>query len=221
MKAEISASMMCADFLAIGKDLAALKQANIEYLHFDIMDGAFVPNYTLGPCVLDALRGYTEIAFDIHLMVERPEDKLRFFDIRPGDFVSFHYESTCHVQRVLASIRALGAKAGIALNPATPVQALENILDDIDFVLVMTVNPGYAGQKMVASSLDKIARVRRLLDESGHQDIPVQVDGNVNLENAEKMRKAGADIFVAGSSGLFLKGASIVDAAARLRDAIR
>ena len=143
------------------------------------------------------------------------------FDIRPGDFVSFHYESTCHVQRVLASIRALGAKAGIALNPATPVQALENILDDIDFVLVMTVNPGYAGQKMVASSLDKIARVRRLLDESGHQDIPVQVDGNVNLENAEKMRKAGADIFVAGSSGLFLKDASIVDAAARLRDAIR
>jgi ribulose-phosphate 3-epimerase len=221
MKPEISASMMCADFLDMTGDLRALKKAGIEYLHFDVMDGVFVPNYTLGPCFLDALRAGTDITYDIHLMVDRPEDKLRFFDIRPGDFVSFHYESTCHVQRMLATIRSLGAKAGIALNPATPVQALDYLMDDIDFVLVMTVNPGYAGQKMIVSTLDKIAHVRRKLDQGGHYDIPIQVDGNVSFENARKMRQSGADIFVAGSSGLFRKDASIPEAAAKLREAIQ
>ena len=220
MKAEISASMMCANFLDIESDLLALEEASIEYLHFDIMDGSFVPNYTLGPCFLNDLRGNTNMTYDIHLMVERPEEKLAFFDIKEGDFVSVHYEATVHIQRVLASIKKLGAKAGVAINPGTPIYSLEDILDDIDFVLVMTVNPGFAGQKLINHGLDKIQKVRRYLDENGYKQVRIQVDGNVSYENAKKMRAAGADIFVAGSSGLFVKGESIYEAAQKLRSAI-
>jgi len=198
-----------------------LKDAGIEYLHFDIMDGAFVPNYTLGPCMLNALRDHTDITYDIHLMVERPEDKLGFFDIREGDFVSVHYESTYHLQRVLASIKALGGRPGVAINPATPICALENVMDDIDFVLVMTVNPGFAGQKLVPQGLKKITQVREMLDKAGKNHVKIQVDGNVSFENAKKMRKAGADIFVAGTSGLFIKGRTIEDAAKELRESIK
>lgn len=221
MKPEISVSMMCANFLDLAGDLAQLKEAGVEYLHFDVMDGLFVPNYTIGPCLLDALRDKTDITYDIHLMVDRPEDKLKFFDIRPGDFVSIHYESTNHAQRVLTSIRQLGAKAGIAFNPATPIDSLEYLRNDIDFVLIMTVNPGFAGQKLVESSLQKIKQVRQDLDMHGLQDIPIQVDGNVSFENARKMRQAGADIFVAGTSSVFSKGKSIADATELLREAIR
>jgi len=221
MNGEISVSMMCANFLDIGSDLKALKDAGIEYLHFDIMDGAFVPNYTLGPCMLNALRDHTDITYDIHLMVERPEDKLGFFDIREGDFVSVHYESTYHLQRVLASIKALGGRPGVAINPATPICALENVMDDIDFVLVMTVNPGFAGQKLVPQGLKKITQVREMLDKAGKNHVKIQVDGNVSFENAKKMRKAGADIFVAGTSGLFIKGRTIEDAAKELRESIK
>ena len=221
MKPEISVSMMCANFLDLAGDLAELKEAGVEYLHFDVMDGVFVPNYTLGPCLLDALRDHTDIAYDIHLMVDRPEDKLGFFDIRPGDYVSIHYESTNHAQRVLATIRQLGAKAGIAFNPATPIDSLEYLRNDIDFVLIMTVNPGFAGQKLVASCLEKIVQVRQVLDRLGLHDVPIQVDGNVSSENARKMRQAGANIFVAGTSSVFAKGKKIVEATALLREAIR
>lgn len=212
---------MCANFLDLAGDLAELKEAGVEYLHFDVMDGVFVPNYTLGPCLLDALRDHTDIAYDIHLMVDRPEDKLGFFDIRPGDYVSIHYESTNHAQRVLATIRQLGAKAGIAFNPATPIDSLEYLRNDIDFVLIMTVNPGFAGQKLVASCLEKIVQVRQALDRLGLHDVPIQVDGNVSFENARKMRQAGANIFVAGTSSVFAKGKKIVEATALLREAIR
>lgn len=220
MAAEISASMMCVNFLDLRADLNALKEAGIEYLHFDIMDGAFVPNYTLGPCFLDSLREDTDITYDIHLMVERPEDKLHYFDIRSGDYVSVHYESTCHLQRVLANIKKAGAHPGVALNPATPINAMEEILEDIDFVLVMTVNPGYAGQKLISQTIDKISRVKDYLLKRQRVDIKIQVDGNVSFENARIMRGAGADIFVAGSSGLFMKDMSIMQAAAKLRAAI-
>lgn len=220
MKAEISASMMCANFLDIQSDLIALKEAGVEYLHFDIMDGSFVPNYTLGPCFLNALREYTGITYDIHLMVEKPEDKLKFFDLRRGDYVSVHVEATRHIQRVLAAIQGAGAVPGVALNPGTPVASIEDVLPDIGFVLVMTVNPGYAGQKLVPQMLDKITRMKEFLAQKGYPHIPIQVDGNVSFENAEKMRKAGADIFIAGSSGLFVKGMGILEAARRLRGAI-
>jgi len=220
MKGQISASMMCTNFLDVQSDLDALTEAGIEYLHFDIMDGSFVPNYTLGPDFLNAFRGKTDITYDVHMMVDKPELKIPFFDFREGDYVSVHVESTVHIQRVLTTLKAKGVKTGAAINPGTPVCMLEDILDDIDFVLVMTVNPGFAGQKLVPHGLEKIRAVRSLLDEHGCSDVVIQVDGNVSFENARKMRDAGADIFIAGTSGLFMKDMSIPEAAVKLREAI-
>ncbi len=220
MKSRMSASLMCVDFLNAGRDLRQMEEAGIDLLHFDIMDGSFVPNYTLGSCFVDGLRGRTSIEFDIHLMVEKPEDKIGFFNICEGDWVSVHAEATVHLQRLLARLRGLGAKAGVAINPATPVCVLENVLDDLDFVLIMTVNPGYAGQKLIPHTLKKITQVRKMLDDAGMQDKSVQVDGNVSFENAIKMKQAGADNYVLGSSGLFLKDMSIAQAAAKMRQCI-
>jgi ribulose-phosphate 3-epimerase len=217
----ISASLMCIDFADTKKDLDALSRAKIEYLHFDIMDGAFVPNYTLGPWVVDSLRGRTDIAFDIHLMVERPEQKIPYFKLQPGDAVSVHAESTVHLQRVLAGLKSAGILAGVALNPATPLQMLDYIWDIIDFVLIMTVNPGYAGQKMVPATLEKITQAREYLDAKGRGDCLIQVDGNVSFQNAVRMAQAGAGNFVAGTAGLFRKDMSIGEAAARLRECIK
>ncbi len=220
MKGEISASMMCANFLDLKKDLADLEKAGIEYLHFDIMDGTFVPNFTLGPGFMDAVRKAVSIPYDIHLMVDKPEDKIDYFDIQKGDFVSIHTETTNHVQRLLAKIKGLGAHPGAALNPATPLCVLDNILDDIDFVLIMTVNPGFAGQKLIPYGIEKIKKLKTYLTAKGHGGIKIQVDGNVSFENAKKMHEAGADIYIAGTSGLFMKDMDIIAAAKRLRSAI-
>ncbi len=221
LKEGISASLMCVDFADTKKDLQALSRAGIEYLHFDIMDGAFVPNYALGCCMVDGLRGRTDIPFDIHLMVERPEQKIPYFKLQPGDAVSVHAESTAHLQRVLAGLKNEGMTAGVALNPATPIQALDYVWDVVDFILIMTVNPGYAGQKMVPATLQKITNVREYLDAKGRSDVMIQVDGNVSFENAVRMAKAGAGNFVAGTAGLFRKDMSIEEAAAHLRECIR
>ncbi len=220
-KKGISASLMCLDFADTKKDLQALGNAKIEYLHFDIMDGSFVPNYALGCCMVDSLRGKTDIPFDIHLMVERPEEKIPYFNLLPGDAVSVHAESTVHLQRVLAGLKNQGILTGAALNPATPIGMLEYVLDVIDFVLIMTVNPGYAGQKMVPATLEKISRTREYLDGKNCANVVVQVDGNVSFENAVKMARAGAGSFVAGTAGLFRKDMTMEEAAARLRECIR
>lgn len=220
MKARMSASLMCVDFLNAGRDIKAMEEAGIDLLHFDIMDGSFVPNYALGSCFVDGLRGRTSIPFDIHLMVDKPEDKISFFNICEGDWVSVHTETTVHLQRLLTQIKSLGAKAGVAINPATPVCVLENVLEDLDFVLIMTVNPGFAGQKLIPQTLRKISQVRKMLDEAGMSDKSLQVDGNVSFENAVKMRAAGADNFVLGSSGLFLKEMSIEQAASKMRECL-
>ena len=221
LKKGISASLMCLDFADTKKDLDALKAAKIEYLHYDIMDGAFVPNYALGPCMVDSLRDKTGIAFDIHLMVERPEQKIPYFKLQAGDAVSVHAESTVHLQRVLAGLKNAGMEAGAALNPATPIDMLDFVWDVIDFVLIMTVNPGYAGQKMVPATLEKISRTRDFLDKKNRPDVLIQVDGNVSFENAVKMAAAGAGNFVAGTAGLFRKDMTIQQAAARLRECIK
>lgn len=220
-KKGISASLMCLDFADTKKDLQALANAKIEYLHFDIMDGSFVPNYALGPCMVDSLRGKTDIPFDIHLMVQRPEEKIPYFKLQEGDTVSVHAESTVHLQRVLAGLKNAGVVTGAALNPATPIGMLEYVLDVIDFVLIMTVNPGYAGQKMVPLTLDKISRTREYLDGKNSGNVLIQVDGNVSFENAVRMAKAGAGNFVAGTAGLFRKDMSIEEGAAKLRECIR
>ena len=199
----ISPSLMCCDFFNLEKYISTFEKEKIEYLHIDIMDGTFVPNYTLGTDFVKQLKRRTNIPLDIHLMVEKPELKLEYFEFGENDIVSVHAETTKHLQRVLQKIKDRGAKAYVAINPATPISYVEEVLEDIDGVLVMTVNPGLAGQKLVPSSIKKIARVRKLLDENGREDALIEVDGNVSFINTELMNNAGADVFVAGSSSVF------------------
>jgi ribulose-phosphate 3-epimerase len=198
--------MMCADLFRLDETIDIFEAGNIPYLHIDVMDGSFVPNLMLGTGTIRQIRENTHIPLDIHLMIEEPGEKIPWFDPRPGDYVSVHVESTRHLQRVLTKIRDLGAKPMAALNPASPLSALEDVLPDIDAALIMTVNPGYAGQKLVPQTLDKIRRLRAILDEGGFPHVEIEVDGNVSLENALLMRDAGANIFVAGSSLLFRPG---------------
>lgn len=213
--------MMCADALNLGSTLKEFEKNGIEYLHIDIMDGAFVPNFTLGTDYCKILKNATSIPLDIHLMIEKPEERLDWFPIGEEDMVSVHAESTRHLQKVLKAIKDKGAKAYVALNPATPLCFLEEVLPDIDGVLVMTVNPGFAGQKLVPQTLDKIRRVRKMLDEAGKTDAEIEVDGNVSFENAEKMSAAGANIFVAGTSSVFKKGLTLDEGTKMLRDAVK
>lgn len=212
---------MCVDFMRLQETLMAFEKLGIEYLHVDIMDGCFVPNYTLGSDFCRALKDACGIPLDIHLMITQPERKLDWFPFGKGDYVSIHYEATPHPIRALQAIRRQGGKSMLALNPATPVDVLESCLDDLDAVLIMTVNPGYAGQKLIPRTIDKIRKTRAFLDERGYDHIEIEVDGNVSFENAAKMRSAGADIFVAGSSSIFQKGSSLEDNARMLRENIR
>lgn len=209
MKRKISPSVMCADFFELEKSIRTFEANNIDLLHIDIMDGGFVPNYTLGTDFVKALKRKTNIPLDIHLMIERPENKLDWFEFGENDYVSVHYESTPHIHKALTTIKGRGARAMVALNPGTPISAVENLLDDIDAVLVMTVNPGFAGQRLVGSTLKKIKRLREYLDKEGYENIEIEVDGNVSFENAKLMREAGASIFVAGTSSVFSKEATI------------
>ena len=198
---------MCADFLNLEKDIRIFEANDIEYLHIDIMDGTFVPNYTLGTDYCKKLKEKSSIPLDIHLMITEPERKLDWFVFGENDYVSIHYESTVHVQRALKKIKTMGGKAMLALNPATPIIMLENILDDIDAVLIMTVNPGYAGQALIPATINKIKKLREELNNSGYSRIEIEVDGNVSFENAKLMSEAGANIFVAGSSSVFKSNA--------------
>ena len=216
MRGKISPSMMCADFLNLEKDIRAFEKLGIEYLHIDIMDGSFVPNYTLGTDYVRKLKETTKIPMDIHLMIDRPEDKLEWFEFGEGDYVSFHWEATKHVHRTIQRIKARGAKAMLALNPATPLCVLEDVITDLDAVLIMTVNPGFAGQNLVRQTLDKIKRLRRM-----YAGIEIEVDGNVSFENAVIMKGAGADIFVAGTSSIFAKGGTPEENTLKLRECIK
>ena len=216
----VSPSMMCADALNLGADAVALEKAGVQFFHYDVMDGDFVPNFMLGPDVIKAVRKVSKVPADIHLMVKNPERHLHLFDLREGDVVSVHQESTIHLQRTLAAIRQAGAQAAVALNPATPLCTIEDVLPDIDMVLLMTVNPGFAGQKLVPQTLQKITRLRKMLDGNGYAHVRIEVDGNVSFENAVKMRAAGADLFVAGTSAVFRAG-GIEANMAKLLDCIR
>ena len=217
---KISPSVMCVDFFELKDTITEFEKLGIEYLHVDIMDGHFVGNYTLGTDFVKALKTKTNIPLDIHLMVEKPENVLDWFEFGENDYVSVHLESTCHLQKVLSAIRARGAKPMVAINPATPLCLLENVLCDIDAVLVMTVNPGFAGQKLVKSTLKKMEDLRKYLDDNGYENIEIEVDGNVSFENAVLMSKAGANIFVGGTSSVFSKEASIADNVTKIRDLI-
>lgn len=211
MKLKISPSMMCADIGNLNETLRTFEKCSIDYLHIDIMDGHFVPNFTLGTDYCKNIKKLTHIPLDIHLMIEKPEEKLSWFDFGEGDIVSVHAESTAHLQKALSEIRNRGGKPYVAINPATPLLVLEDILDDIDGVMIMAVNPGFAGQKMVPSSLDKISRLRNYLDSKGYTNVEIEVDGNVSFENSVKMRDAGANILVAGTSSIFNPQFSLED----------
>lgn len=203
MNVRLSPSMMCADVLELKQTLHTMEAEQIELLHMDVMDGHFVSNFTLGTDYLKFMRKATNIPLDVHLMVENPEDKLGWFQPQPGEIFSIHAESTRHLQRVLNAVKAYGAVPVVAINPGTPLVMIEDVLPDVDGVLVMTVNPGFAGQRLVPQTLDKIARLRAMLDENGYGQKFIEVDGNVSVENALKMRAAGADTFVLGTSCIF------------------
>lgn len=220
MKRMISPSLMCADFMNLGDELKKLEKGNIEYLHVDIMDGVYVPNYTLGTDFVKRLHAATDIPLDLHLMIDEPTAKLDWFELREGDYVSVHYESCTHIQRALNLIRERGAKPMLALNPGTPLTALEELMPYIDGVLIMTVNPGFSGQKLVTSTLGKITRCREMLDRNGFAGVDIECDGNVSFENAKLMKDAGANIFVAGTSSIYSKADTLENNLAKLRAAI-
>lgn len=206
MKNMISPSMMCVDFAKLTETIRSFEKGKIDYLHIDIMDGDFVPNITLGTDFCKKLRTMTDIPLDIHLMITRPDLKLNWFDFKKDEIVSVHYESTPHVQRTLQILKEMGVKPFIALCPGTPVDVIRYVADVIDGVLIMTVNPGFSGQKLVPACLGKIKDARALLDSLGRNDAIVEVDGNVGFENSVTMADLGANMFVGGSSSTFFKG---------------
>ena len=202
-KEMISASMMCADLVNLKDVIRTFEEENVEYLHIDVMDGEFVPNFGLGVDYIRGLRNLTNIPLDIHLMILNPEYKLQWIGIKETDIVSIHYESTYQVQRALDWLLPFGCKRFLAINPATPVNVLEEVLDYIDGINLLMVNPGFAGQKIVPSTLRKAEKLRAFLDERGRQDIILEVDGNITPEHGALLRKSGASIFVCGSSSIF------------------
>lgn len=214
---KLSASMMCANYLSLGQDLVALEKSKIDYLHIDVMDGDFVPNFQLGTDYVKAIRKAVKIPIDIHLMVNHPENHIGSFDLQPGDIMSIHQETTRHLQRTLCLIKDRGAIASVAINPATPINTFDYILDDVGIVLLMTVNPGFAGQKLVPQTIQKISDTRKYLDDKGYSNIIIEVDGNCSFENVPLMSKAGAEIFVLGSSSIFNKDYTIAEAVEKLQ----
>lgn len=202
-KSEISASMMCSDLIDLKETIRIFEEEGVEYLHIDMMDGTFVPNFGLGVDYVRGLRKLTDIPLDLHLMIKDPEYKFQWLGIKPTDTISIHYESTFQVQRALDYLEPFGCKRFLAINPATPVSALEEVLDYIDGINLLMVNPGFAGQKIVPSTMRKAQKVIELLKNQGREDIIIEVDGNITPENGKKLRGIGASRFVAGTSAIF------------------
>ncbi|MGA2633662.1 MAG: ribulose-phosphate 3-epimerase [Terracidiphilus sp.] len=215
---KLEASLACANIKNLQADIEQLNAAGIDYLHIDIMDGKFVPNFALDFSIMRAARELSNIPQECHLMVVEPERYIDRTVAAGAEYVAIHVEATYHVQRALQQIRDAGAKSGIALNPATPLSNLEYILDDIDMVTVMTVNPGFVGQKLIPAMLRKIKDVRALLDSTGHDQVEIQVDGNVSFEHIPAMVEAGATMLVGGTSSVFHKDYSIQEAVTAVRE---
>ena len=198
-RAMIAPSILSADFSRLGEEIRAVEEAGADCIHIDVMDGHFVPNITIGPLVVAAARKVTHLPLDVHLMITDPDKYVADFIAAGADWVSVHVEACTHLHRSLSLIRDAGKKTGVVLNPATPLCSLDHVLDMVDFVMLMTVNPGFGGQSFIPATLEKLKQVRKRIDESGF-DIRLEVDGGVKINNIAEIAAAGADTFVAGSA---------------------
>jgi len=196
---KIAPSILSADFCRLGEEIKAVEAAGADYIHIDVMDGHFVPNITIGPLVVDAIRKITSLPLDVHLMIENPDRYIPDFAAAGADIIVVHAEASIHLHRSIQLIKSLGKKAGVSLNPATPLNYLEYVLADLDLVLLMTVNPGFGGQSFIEEAIPKIKALRAMLDKRG-LEAELEVDGGVKTDNISRISHAGADVFVAGSA---------------------
>ena len=199
MKKNIAPSLLAADFFDLSSQMKLLKEGNIEVLHLDVMDGMFVPSISFGMPVISSLRKSVDFFFDVHMMVENPERYIEDFYNSGADGITIHFEACKHIDRCISQIKSLGLRSGISINPATPVSLLENIVSEVDMVLIMSVNPGFGGQKFIPYSLDKIKGLSKMREKK-NQKLLIQVDGGVGVDNIKALSDAGVDEFVAGSS---------------------
>jgi ribulose-phosphate 3-epimerase len=200
MQIQIAPSILSADFAKLGEEIRDVEDGGADLIHVDVMDGHFVPNLTIGPLVVSAIRPHTKLPLDVHLMITEPDRYIEAFVKAGADIISVHAEACLHLHRTLQWIKQLGVKAAVALNPATPLQAIEYVLGELDMVLLMTVNPGFGGQAFISSVLPKIQQLRTRLDQLGLAHIPIEVDGGIHPGTADAVVKAGASILVAGSA---------------------
>lgn len=196
---KIAPSILSADFAKLGEEIKDVERGGADYIHVDVMDGHFVPNITIGPLIVEAIRPVTELPLDVHLMIENPDQYIEAFAKAGADYITVHVEASRHLHRTIQLIKSTGVKAGVVINPATPVESLKHIIEDIDMVLLMSVNPGFGGQKFISSVLPKIRQVKELADEL-NPNLEIEVDGGVNEETAKLCVEAGATVLVAGSA---------------------
>jgi ribulose-phosphate 3-epimerase len=196
---KIAPSILSADFARLGEEIKDVERGGADYIHVDVMDGHFVPNITIGPLIVEAIRPVTKLPLDVHLMIENPDQYIEAFAKAGADYITVHVEACRHLHRTIQLIKSTGVKAGVVLNPATPVDSLKHIIEDVDMVLLMSVNPGFGGQKFISSVLPKIRQVKELAD-SLNPDLEIEVDGGVNEETAKLVIEAGANVLVAGSA---------------------
>jgi len=215
-RVKIAASVLSADFARLGEQVREVVASGVDYVHVDVMDGHFVPNMTVGPLIVQALRPVTSLPLDVHLMIEQPERQIPAFARAGANILTVHVETCLHLQRTIQQIKELGVKAGVSLNPATPLVSLEEILSDVDLVLIMSVNPGFGGQSYLPGSTARIARVRRMLDERGRTETDLEVDGGIKAHNAAEIVAAGANVLVLGSA-VFNSEATVAVNIAQLR----